>query len=239
MAGIQFIGQENALLGYDSRGLNTWAIFQGKQMNASGNDRDSLENWLTMLSDSGGSSMYTLRVYANDPDCLTIVEKTDCQGSFNFKLVETSRQSNNGVGTGGVGFQEKLNYELRIKHLEEKIGALENDPGEKEETFKDVIFGWLKEPEQLVPVLQVIKGFFPSAAPAAAVAGIGIKDRGIDEQPKGTPKTMDEAATRLSAALDMLEKADPDIVIHLEKLALVAKNDPGTFKFLIKTLNTM
>src|ERR1700685_3171508 len=84
MPGVQFFGAKDVLKAFAARGLQTWGLFQSKQFINAGEGEDSLTAFLDMLG-GGSDTIYTLKVYRTaDPDDIT--DKTECSGSFNFKL---------------------------------------------------------------------------------------------------------------------------------------------------------
>jgi hypothetical protein len=89
-------------------------------------------------------------------------------------------------------------------------------------------------------LLSGIKSFFSSTpqTPAAvgsipSPSGYSNNNQAMNEQPT------EQDMQRLSAALDILGANDPKIVDHLEKLASMAQNKPGTFKTLLSMLENM
>jgi hypothetical protein len=50
---------------------------------------------------------------------------------------------------------------------------------------------------------------------------------------------MEDNVTRVSKALDILEKYDPQLVVHLEKLAKLASTDTLMFKAVISKLDAL
>lgn len=222
MIGVQLIGKESVISAYSDVGCDTWAILQGKQFVISGDNEGDLGTWLGRFTQGGSTATYTLRCYDTDsaPDSLTA--GTNFVASFNFKLIDMY------AGAGIAGHNTKLVG--RIEELEKK---LKDADGEEEPDIMSAIMGWLNDPQKLQMAVGAFKMLFGSNAggtlPMPAPQGVA----GFS----GTPKNQEEALQRLAAVIDRLEKKDPQIVEHLEKLADIAERKPDTFKFLISNLN--
>src|SRR6516162_6574636 len=92
MASLQFIGRKATVDAVRNRGLETWALFQGKQFITAGSGPDSLDEFLKKLEPGGTMAMYLVKVYRGiDPEDVT--DKTECSGSFNFKLTDPEARS--------------------------------------------------------------------------------------------------------------------------------------------------
>lgn len=223
MAAIQFFGRSNVLSAYTHRGIEVWAIFNGKNLITSGQTVDELDNFLGLLEPGGSAAPYILKVY-RDQDADDITDKTECNGSFTFKLTDPGY---NATRLGGIdpGINE------RFERLEKMIAGVDDDKEEDDENKEDImsiIMGYLKEPQKLALVINAVRGFASNAI-APVPAAVGSVTPGANNT--------EENLQRIAAALDKLERADPEIVKHLEALADIAEKKPPTFKMLLTMLD--
>jgi hypothetical protein len=230
MTGIQLIGKNAVLSCYDKCGADAWALYQGKVFIVGGVGGDALDGWLTDFDKSGTTATYTLRLYNTNEAPTSSTGNTDYTAAMNFKL------SDDYGGYGIAGHSNKLME--RIKGIEEKLAGDKDDEGED---FNSIIMGWLQDPQKLGMVAGAIRTLFGSnsALPMAAVAAAPVQTiSGFD--PTGNQAAVkDDEITRLSNALDVLGKHDPQIVVHLEKLAKLAQNDTLLFKAVISKLDAL
>lgn len=262
MAGIQFFGVDSVVDAFIDYEADCWAIAEGKDIIKTGYDDDGLKTYLAKLQVQGSAATYTLRIYRNMDDADKIVAKTEYNACFKFKLNEGGAVG--GFGATRYAGADPLTAKLQAvvseevgKVLDRKLGR--DDDDEKPETLSDVIMGLVKQPDKLIGVLQGIRGMFAPADvvghPAmqyAAVSGNQPRRTGAVAQPtpapaepkpqpadQATPALSDNEETieRVAAVLDRLEKADPDILQHLEKLADLAEKKPDTYRMGIKMLS--
>lgn len=218
---VQFIGKESVIDAYENRDIKCWGLFDGKSFIVSGEDAEDLKTFLTRMEKSGTESIYTLKVYKNVDDIDDLDDRLPCNGSFNFKLSRSA-------AFGMIGLNTDL--QTRLDLLEKKVaGSGEDD--EDDESFESIMMGMIKNPVQLQQMIGAVQSLF-TRSPAPVVAAVGALDpkKELNEQ---------QQLDRLNDALQRLEKADPNIIDHLCKLADVAERDPGTFKFLIKNLESL
>lgn len=232
MASLQFVGRKAVVDAVRNRQLETWALFQGKQFITAGSGPDSLDDFLKKLEPGGTMAMYLVKVYRNvDPEDVT--DKTECNGSFNFKL--TDPEARNGSTDPAV-----------LDRLERIEGALlgdEDDEDDEDNSLMGILMGYLKEPEKLATIIGAFRGLNSAAPvsnsfPAPSPGAIGS----TEQRPAvtaGTEPYTEQDAQRLALAIDKLEKADPLIIEHLEKLAALAVKNPALFKILLTQLDTM
>lgn len=221
---MQFIGKERILDAYNEYGAETWALFQGRKKVVAGDGAANLAHWLDMFSPAGSTATYTLRVYNDIEDPEHIGPSTDYSACWDFKLTDSYNGSMGGFGQ----------LAQRLDAIEKKLS--DEGPGEDGFDLNGIVTGWLKNPEQLGMVIGAVKqllGHPPAPMPAMAAVGA------LDPQPgkENQPMNPEETYQRLSKVLDRLEKQDPQILEHLEKLATIAETKPKTFQFLISSLN--
>lgn len=237
-AAVQFYGSQSVIKAFTARGLPTWAIFIQKNLWMPGSGADELKAALNMLP-LGSEAIYTLRCY--DIDDSEVRERTESCGSFNFKMSEES------ASMGGGSYEYRMKLEERIKKLEAEA------EDQEEESFMGAIgsaaIGLLERPSELVQVIGAIKALFQGNEPTPqqyAAVGSVVRDLPKKKAPPvatvAEPENIvvmdqDEKLRRLAAAIDLLEKNDKDIVVHLEKLARISEDKPGVFKMLLGSLN--
>jgi hypothetical protein len=231
MTGVQLIGKDAVLTRFEKFDTDAWAILQGKQFIVGGVGIDALAEWLDDLSGAGTTATYSLRVYDADVAPTSTTAAGNYIACVNFKLVDMY------AGAGIAGHTTHLMQ--RIEGLEKKLDALsgaDNDPPEPENSFDNIIMGWLSSPEKLgmvVGAARQLLGMPPvpgaaAALPVQAMAGFNTSTMDTDEK-----------LQRLSVALDSLEKRDPLLVVHLEKLAKLAADEPLIFKSVIAKLDAL
>lgn len=225
---IHFRGIEAILKAYQFRGVDTFAVFQDKMMMYKGNTKDELSQFLNMLSED--ACTYTLKVYENiEPD--QVKDNTGSDGGFNFKLVNEEEDY------GPHTYSNKRNKLLERLERLEAMNELPASEMEEEETLEDAAIGLLKKPWELAELANVVKGIFnlqPGYVPPRPANTMGSTGQAMS----GT-QSKETMIDRLEKAIDTLEKYDPKIIEHLEKLAMIAANNPSQFNFLISALDNM
>jgi hypothetical protein len=215
MAGVYIIGREKLMTAYDEVGGGPWALFQARKLIVSGDDPDKLEKWLEMFNE-GTANAFTLRVYE---DATPVIKpNTDYIASFDFRFAEYA-------GYGAVN--GPINQ--RLDKIEKQLNG--DDEPDDEINFGKIINGWLKNPEDLNMVVGTIVNAFRQVTGKQPVISGGVvagPAKIVGEQ---------EKLQRLSVALDQLEKADSSILLRLEKLAAISKDEPEIFKALLKKLD--
>lgn len=235
MAGqsVQFFGKEKVLQAYTARGIEVWGLFDKKQFINAGESSAELNAFLDMLEPGGSQSIYTLKVYNNVDDIDELTDRTECNGSFNFKLFNTMAPASLPAAVGGVGnggrYADPIYNKLQGVINEEVSNAIDKrlgggDKDDSEEDWNSVIMGYVKEPDKLVTVINAIGAFL---RPGQAAMGMPVALAGTDAPVRvgALPNNQDEKLQRLSIVLDRLEKADPDILSVLEKIADLAENN--------------
>ncbi len=224
MIGVQCIGKKAVLSRFETLDTDTWAIYQGKQFIVSGSGSDDLGAWIDCFEQAGSTATYMLRVYEGNEKVTSSTGNNDYLACISFKATDQYE------GQGIAGHNNKLI---------ERIGALEKlvkeqDDDEPDSDLNSIIMGWLTDPVKLNQVAGAVRTMFgtgepatPAAIPLQTISGIKQAEQSADP------------VVRISAALDVLEKYDPDLVVHLEKLAKLAKNDTPMFKAVISKLDLL
>lgn len=237
MASLQFVGRQAVVDAVTNRGLTTWGLFQSKQFITAGDGSQALDEFLQKLEPGGSAALYTLRVYA-DKDPEEITDKTECNGSFNFKLAYPVTNSAGGVDRS---------ISDRLDRIE---GMLLEEPDEPDQdddnSLMGILMGYLKEPEKLATIIGAFRGMVPAPpitqGPPVPMA-IGNHSPGqqpghlVTQPGLSMGDDQEKMAQRVAIALDRLERQDPHILVHLEKLADLAEQKPGLFKLLLTQLD--
>lgn len=240
---IQFRGVEPTLAAYELKGVEFWAVFQGKELCHKGEGTDDLRRYLEMVKKGGTEGTMLLKVYEDVDSVKQIKANTPADGTIGFCVAD----SYGGPGTNTAWYMEKLKMEAEIRELKE---------GEKEDKtvggkIGNALLGLLDEPNELVQLIGSLRDLFrgpgPVAAPAIGrvntFAPMQVAPEPVAIMPGNTvtqnisSMTEEEKLRRLGASLDTLEKNDTKVVEHLEKLAKIAVDNPSQFKMLLMMLD--
>jgi len=241
---IQFRGLDDTVQAFNLHNTPGWSVWQGKSFMHRGIGEDELVTYLELVCKSKSEAIYTLKVYDDIDNVKQIKEKTEVAGSFRFVLQPELR-------TEGTNTQY-MQMQARITELEAQLDDDDDDEGILGK-IGNAALGWLQEPDKLIGIINGFKGILQSpqgpqmignvirefTAPPAPVYPIKTENKkpeNMPEQMQAQPISADEKLQRLSAALTKLEAHDPNVLEHLEKLALISAEEPKTFKMLISTL---
>lgn len=218
---IQANGLQNAILMYEYRQIEAWSLWQGKQFLHKGTGGADLTAFLEMLIKSGNNPIYTLKVYESINDAANIKSNTADDGSFNFKLYEPQDAPMTQSGYNGNSILSKLSA------IEERLNEREEEPKSRLGIIGDLLDHPVIEsvaPMLIARIMDWMAGkkadSYPQPERLAAIAGPG-------EDPL------------LNQSIEILKRYDPDLPKHLAKLAAIAENDSTSFKFLLRTLDSM
>lgn len=269
MSAVQYFGVEAVIEAYSNRNIPAFAIWSGKQLlfrydgqSAEGDavapsiaeGEQILRQFLENLY-QGSTATYILKTYDDLKPKEKIRPTTEYDTAFNFKLMEP-------VGFGGFGMPVSYPRGQGGGHGGALISALEKldarllrleggtDAEESPQTLNEAVIGLIDDPvktrdtlenvKMLVDIGRSLLGFNQSQP-----AFVGAVTR-AQNNPAATIKDVinDEAdqtglRQRLEIALNTLGTIDPDIIIHLEKLASIAQTSPVKFKSLLSILETM
>lgn len=234
MTGVQLIGKNAVITRFEKLGCGSWALYQGKQFIVADAGSDTLNEWLSDFDVTGSTATYILRAYDSEtpPTCGTA--NNDYIACIQFKLTD------NYEGYGIAGHSNKLMD--RIKGLEDQIKKLEKpdiDDDDEGMSIGAVVSDWLQNPEKLAVVFGIAKqiftggsGYTPSPQPIQSISGMAFNTQTVSA-------SSSEGLERISKALDILGTKDPDIVVHLEKLAKLAQDNPDLFKMVVSNLDKL
>lgn len=260
MASVQFRGIDGVLKAYDYKGIDLWAVFEGKRLCHKGSGSDELKEYLELTYQYGSNGTYILKVYEDLSDAKQIKSSTPDDGSFNFKLVELDADADVAYRTGRVSVIGQIGSTLQ--KINERLELLEKpvDEEPEEETFSEAlgnavqkaVIGAIENPAKIGAFMDAVKEILGFSVAKPAIGNItragGLQQKiitGMDttneigneyEQEK-TSQDQEERLKRLASAIDTLERFDSEIVEHLEKLSKIAANNPKKFASLITMLD--
>lgn len=218
MAGVQIIGKTAIIDTFNECGYETFAILSGKTFIV-GSGIDELNTWIDRFCPAGVSGSFVLQVY----DCTAeeVRKNTEFMTAFNCRVTDM-------YGAGVGGFTGALTK--RVEELEKK-----KEP-ESDDRLTDALMGWIEEPDKLISVIGAVRGLLGIGSPVeSAPATMGAVTPKI-LSPGELTQAEEQRYRKLANALDILEKSDPDIVEHLDKLSTISRTKPDTFKMLITML---
>lgn len=231
---VQFRGKEAIMQAYRLREVDVWGIWQKNTLNMKGDDEEGLSQYLDMLIASGGNAIYTLKIFEDIDDPKMVKEKTQADGSFNFRLGSVDDTSMMPELYARTNAKNKL-FE-RLDAIEAKLAG-----AEPQEDIHDRIIGIISDPNQLMQYAEVFKFLFsnnnqpqPQLPPRMAAVGNVVP---MDKQPRKPPT--EKEMERLSVALDTLGDNDPKLIEHLEKLAKISATNKSLFTTLTNMLEGM
>lgn len=236
---IQFKGIEGVVTAYENRNVPAWSLWQGKQFmfKYEGPDleqgAEQLEKTLEMLSESS-NAIYTLKVYEDVPGG-KIKSNTPDDGSFNFKInADTQLVTQNQYAS----LKHNNAIAERLAAIEERLNEREEENDEPEENRLGMIGTILEHPALQPIITQVLANIFTTkksdaAAPPQTASVVPMQP----VQRAAINGVHDDA--KILQAINDLKAHDERLADHLAKLASIAKNDPGSFNFLIATLDNL
>lgn len=251
---LQFYGRETVLKMFESRNIEAWSLWQKKQFLTKGMGLEELDNFLTALESGNGNATYTIKVYEDINDVKKIKEKTEADGSFNFKLWEPEERE-----AHRMGYRNKL--ELEIEQLKLQIQQMqeeEEEDDEEEESmgFIGKVLNMFNEPEKVEKIINVVRTLLNPTPQHSQFIGnvhqLHMNENFEQQRPHmNTPQEQQQPGQqqpqqrqyneqeyqRLSAAISTIVKSDNKALEHLEKLASIAEKTPGNFQTLLTILD--
>jgi len=269
MSVMQFYGSDAVIRVFENRGLDTWSVWQGKNLMGAGQGAAELQAFMDMLGDYSAGAVFTLKVYAKGTKD-DIDERTAANGSFNFKLTDQDSPVIRGMGlqtspqrsgsldsiiSSRIGsalkgdIEQMIDERLSRPPKEEKIGWLDK-----------LAKPYIENPKELIGLIGSLRQAFGTPVMQAAPRMTGIKPRVMHSEPQQQAEATTQKAAapadkkvsgkkegsfteddydRMYDAVDRISEVDPDIVTHLEKLADLAENDQDTFNFIIKKMDAL
>lgn len=248
---------------------DVWAIFCGKDLMFKGEGSSELATILNALESGGTDAVYRLKVYEGIESAKQVKEKTEADGGFSFRLTDEGgalgglsrsnyirsledriKKMENGdddeddksiggkIGSALLGLIEQPNElvqligSLKSLFQPQQVGYMQPAAIGRAHEFSQPIY------TQPAPVVQ------PTINNILQPENIGevAKKKNEDKKPEqGFVETLtdDEKVQRLALAIDKLEKADKNIIVHLEKLAGMSEKNPQLFQLMLAQLDTI
>jgi hypothetical protein len=199
-----------------------------------------------MLARGGTVATYTLKIYDDITDEKQIKEKTPSDGGFTFSLNDAQE------GNSVFGYNKIL--QDRIDKLEAQLEGDDDDDTGIMGKIGNAVLGWLEEPDKIIQLINSVGSLLKTPQGPQVIGNVvqGAITHFAQQPQQRTQQTVAPAPIermetnvidptvklqRLGAAIDTLEKADPQLVEHLEKLAEMSRTNPQMFNFLLKNLN--
>lgn len=234
MPAVQFYGLDAVMTAAENMKCPCWAIFYSGKLFCKYEDTDFdasmdiLEQNLVTLQKSDSAAIYALKFFECKDNPVKINERTVCDaGSFNFKMMEETERQGNQIGFHMSQVvrdtEERMKLSHRIEKLEEEKKALiEKEP----DSIGSALIDLFKRPSELAQLINIARAAL--GMPVQNLGNIIGHTRAIGNETEAMPQ--EEKLERLENALNALEKADPNLITHLEKLANMATNNPDQFK---------
>lgn len=243
-----FDGVGQVVDGYKSASIETWAVFNRKNIMQAGSGEDMLQSYLDLLSSHGNNNnTYTLRMYRN-AEAEEITDATACNSSFSFKVMGSDMGSfgmNRGGGNNFALLQKIAGLEQQLKNKEEKP-----EKSSVWEKLGTTVLGWLEDPDDVVKLVGAFKMITGKASAeeirhiVPALSGVQPKRAamappaaGLDEGPEdedslrdGLTEEQEAALLRYAYVIERGEKCDPDFLNHLEGVVELAETNPGMYQ---------
>jgi len=236
---VQFTGIENVVQAFTSRGCKSWSVWVGNQFLFSfiGQTAAEAANELQTLLDTldkTGKGIYTLKVYDRLNKKEAITNKTACHGSFNFRLKSFDPE------TDGSRYYNDMRREIDTLKAEKETLLQELEAGEDDEPQRDIIGTiteiFINDPAKIPVIIQSLHAILNMFTGQT-------KQTGQQMQPApvalGAVGYNGNGKTELQTAIEELTQLDPKITEHLQKLVLIARNDPAGFNTLLNILDNM
>lgn len=236
-----FTGPENVLAAFNRHENPVFSVWQGKDLIFSHNAEDTeaaerlLSENLDALAETQNRSIFKIKFHpAVVPNYIT--DKSPVCGSFTFRVAEWNPGGMRPDGSliphpansysGAI--MEKLNKIAETQNsLESRLSAIEEEEEEEEkgilgavENYSEVFNKLCQNPVILNLITRLLGNVKPEPVTAAALAG-------VDDDAK------------LTAAINKLKAADPQLADDLTKLSVIAEQNPQQFNFLLSTLRSM
>jgi hypothetical protein len=234
---VMFRGLKQVMKAYMANEIAAWSIWCGKSMpfRYEGDDLteggQQLKQAINMLKEGGSEAGYQLRVYDHLPSG-KILSNTPDNGSFSFGLFDYDgekspyQQRTNSV-LGAVN--DKLEA-FQAAWMEKILDKVKQDEEEEAQPAKPggmmgFVGAMLDNPQIQGMLMQKIFGWLnPGERMPGAIGGI---DQG---QPAEPVSVSQEQLDKLNEAIDILIAHDPNIGDHLQKIARIARDEPGKYK---------
>lgn len=238
---VQFRGVASVMKAFKNRfeaeaDTGGWSIWCKNQFMFKGIGDDSLKSMLSTLYSSTSNSVYTLKIFEDAKTIKAIKEKTECDGSFNFRFHNeegevpneayiTRASASSQVMAGINAINARLDLIEQLKEDEEK------DKADEEKNSSSL--GWVGDLIKIPGISEAIGQIIPQ------LIGSIIKPAAATPNYTRPGAIAGPTAYNLSEVVIELQKYDPQLMKHLNKLLTMAIEKPHNFSFLINTLDSM
>ena len=238
-ATVQFFGLDNVMKAAENINCSAWGIYINRAMFTKYEGASLTESLamlqrnLEALEEAGTTGIYTLKFFEpRGKEKIKINEKTTCDGgSFNFKLIEPAeREAKLLAGSSQYGIISQMQKD--IDALKKEKQDLEDALSDEPDTIGAVVLDLIKNPAQLAQLINVGRSLVGLPAKNFGAAIGALPGEAMPSDMPGQT-SMD----RLEHALDTLEKADPTLILHLEKLARLSVDNPKQFQGILSMLD--
>lgn len=241
--GVQFRGAGALMRAYDNCKIVAWAVMYDKGINCkySGSDeteaRETLDQFLELLSQSGSTAVYTLNLYEGLPKGAKILPKTEADYSFNFTLFDNFSESN--YSPSNRAYQERNQALLdRLTAIEAKLTREDNDM-EDEPTGVGSVLSGLIESDRFKNWLQEKVFSFADKLfeKPANIVPMNTRPASVGAVDQNSPVLISQdQQLKAAQAIEILARIDKDLGDNLYKLSQLAVSDPERYKMLAKML---
>jgi len=255
---IQYRGITSILQGFDEAEISTWAVVYNRQIigrsagKSQVESREELETFLKSIAKSNTTAQYTLNLYdglkdkkkirltlepdisanfviydsEDNPspvysgrrnmyaDIVDRLDALDAKMALRTKAEEEDSDEEDGVGETGGGILGAINKILDNPRVQEDIGT------------------WL------IGLAKSIKISLPQLTPPPMTKEVAQMGNTGQQLAEGEPAITQEQAEKIQRSVQILASLDPNLGDHLEKIALVAQQNPRKYNNLIGMLNT-
>jgi hypothetical protein len=236
MAGsIQFYGRDQVIEAFESRGVQAWSIFQGKELLTKGIGDVAFTEFIEMLSKGSTNAIYTVRVYEDIDDAKQIKSNTPNDGGFNFRLNDEN-QLITASQYGRMGSMGTLLSEVQALRKEVKDLREEEDEEPEEKPHNLGMMGDILAHPAISPVVPLLVNTLVSSILKVPIQSIPAQQSATATNLAGV--TTDERALG-HTAVDNLLKHHPKIGTLLTKFVRLAEADKNTFNVLMSSFEGM
>lgn len=243
---IQVYGINDTISMYENMAIPSFAIWNDKEpmfpfeCDSIEEGAGYLESILEKIKHSAG--IYTLRVYLNVPET-GIVSNTPFRGSFNFQLRQRGEDyetilpyRNQGLDPSIKILQNQIEaLKMENKELQQRLEEKDDDEPEDANKGLGAINDFLNQP--VVKVLtDKLLGFMNNVVSNQQQQQNRPMISGV---PAAAGNNQQNPQDIINQSLQVLHGADPNLHIHLAKLAQLAQQDPTSFQFLLQTLDKL
>lgn len=239
MAAVQYTGINNVLRAIENIDIPYFAVFSGKSLifknpafgdigiDETGEAVNILQSFLEGLN-QGSNAIYTLKLYETIP-AGGITDKTPANYSINFRLnLEGMDKLPQRIEAEN---RQNVNSEIlsELRALRMRVDEMENEePEEKPSGILGALLNNEAVLNTLVASVAGIAAHFMNQLSIKPINNVAMPINGIDQEPTEQQK--------ISKAIEVLSKSDPNLGDHLLILAKMSIDNPSQFTWLLGML---